>query len=116
MSKYNNVAEQLFFNCKVMPDGCWRWLKSVNNDGYGQLTIISKTKRAHRAMFELVNSVELKSGECVLHKCDNPRCINPEYSPDNLVKTKNSHRICKICHRQRSIKSYNKKTRVQNEC
>lgn len=58
--------------------GCWEWNKTKNNHGYGQLTVNKKTAFAHRLSYELFNG-EIPNGSQVLHKCDNPSCINPAH-------------------------------------
>lgn len=57
---------------------CWEWKRAINGKGYGTLTVDHKTERAHRLMFKLFYQVDI-DGWCVLHKCDNPLCINPEH-------------------------------------
>lgn len=63
------------------PDECWPWTSNQNGMGYGAFTLHSdstKTKvvAAHRFAFETVHP-RLKAGECALHRCDNPICVNP---------------------------------------
>lgn len=57
---------------------CWWWTASLNNKGYGQFWLEGKMWRAHRASWEL-HVGGIPEGMCVLHKCDNPTCINPEH-------------------------------------
>tara|TARA_B100000609_G_scaffold187816_1_gene173554 strand:+ start:106 stop:681 length:576 start_codon:yes stop_codon:yes gene_type:complete len=57
---------------------CWEWQRTRNQYGYGTLTINGQTAFAHRLAFELAGNV-IPDGMHVLHKCDNPRCINPEH-------------------------------------
>lgn len=62
----------------VSENGCWEWTGRLNADGYGVFVIgHSKTFLAHRVSFEHFNGAlgSLKS----LHKCDNPKCVNPEH-------------------------------------
>lgn len=55
--------------------GCWLWLGSVDDDGYGKLVWDGGT-RAHRFSYEhFVGSLR---GQ-VLHRCDNPYCVNPDH-------------------------------------
>lgn len=58
--------------------GCWEWTGWKNQCGYGCLEIKGKEYRAHRLSYELHYK---KSPDMlqVLHKCDNPCCINPEH-------------------------------------
>lgn len=56
--------------------GCWEWQLSRDVKGYGNFTFNGKHSRAHRYSF--IHYIgELKAGELVLHKCDNPPCCNP---------------------------------------
>jgi len=61
---------------------CWNWTASKNNNGYGQLMITSKefgirkVYKAHRISWEIHNGI-IPDGLQVLHKCDNPGCVNP---------------------------------------
>lgn len=61
------------------PSGCWIWTGKTNDSGYGQYSnnIIS-SNAAHRVSFTLVNG-EIKDGNIICHKCDNPPCVNPEH-------------------------------------
>lgn len=61
------------------PCSCWLWTKFKNQQGYGMTS--KKTKRhtgAHRVAFELTFGA-IPDGQCVLHKCDNPSCVNPNH-------------------------------------
>jgi len=62
---------------------CWEWQGSLNYTGYGIVGIGSrlygrKTVLAHRLAYQVL--VEpIPRGLDVLHKCDNPSCINPSH-------------------------------------
>ena len=64
------------------PTGCWPWLAFRVRSGYG--TVAShgvkpkRTLRAHRVAWELTNG-PIPTGLLVLHKCDNPPCVNPDH-------------------------------------
>lgn len=67
------------FWSKVDKSGdCWLWIASVNNTGYGEFGIGRKVVKAHRVAYELVVG-KIPSKMCVLHRCDNPPCVNPTH-------------------------------------
>jgi hypothetical protein len=59
---------------------CWIWSASKRNKGYGAFTYGVGGKqvqdRAHRFSFVL-HCGPIPDGLCVLHRCDNPACVNP---------------------------------------
>ncbi len=57
--------------------GCWNWTLSAFKGGYGAFRIDNgKQVSAHRAAYQLLVG-PIPEGIHVLHKCDNPRCVNP---------------------------------------
>lgn len=61
---------------------CWLWTGSRDINGYGRFFCKAmhphRTRMAHRFAFQrFVRS--LAPGECVMHTCDNPPCVNPEH-------------------------------------
>lgn len=64
---------------KVSKTGeCWEWIGRKNKAGYGIFTIGHLDKiLAHRYSWTLKNNVIPKLH--VLHRCDNPCCVNPEH-------------------------------------
>lgn len=64
---------------KIVDSGCWEWQAYCEPEmGYGRYKRVKGTISAHRASWILHNG-ELKKEECVLHKCDNPKCVNPNH-------------------------------------
>lgn len=67
------------FNSKIKrSNGCWEWIGTKRFDGYGVITINRIMQRAHRVMWEIANG-KITKDICVLHKCDNPICVNPQH-------------------------------------
>lgn len=59
-------------------DGCWIWLKYRDKRGYGHLRRFGKNWLAHRYMYLCTNG-DFDRSLNILHKCDNPSCINPDH-------------------------------------
>lgn len=61
-------------------DGCWLWQGAVNTTGYGMANWTAGQKNivAHRLAYELLRG-PIQNGMLALHKCDTPRCCNPDH-------------------------------------
>lgn len=60
---------------------CWEWTASRTQFGYGQINSGPRPARpilAHRLSW-ILHFGEIPINSCVLHKCDNPRCVNPNH-------------------------------------
>lgn len=57
---------------------CIEWQGWHTKAGYGQLTRDGKKIYAHRDAWEKANG-PIPKGMHVLHRCDNPPCVNPEH-------------------------------------
>ncbi|MCI0562515.1 MAG: hypothetical protein MN733_28855 [Nitrososphaera sp.] len=75
--KSTDKLAKLLLGVKVLPNGCWLWLKSKNSRGYGQTN-----KRyygeglAHRAVY-CWSGFSLSPTQVLRHTCDTPSCVNP---------------------------------------
>lgn len=119
--KGHTTAAESRFWAKVDKSGeCWEWLAAKDQDGYGVFSPTgTRTIKAHRFSYQLANgpipSGSGYHGVCLLHKCDNPGCVNPEHlsqgsQRDNMAdcaKKKRSsagrgekHRSSKLTERQ----------------
>ena len=88
------------FNAKweIDENGCWIWTGAKLPKGYGFIKI-PKTRRqiyAHRLSF-LISGGTIPEGMNVLHRCDNPACVNPTHlfvgsQKDNLQDMAEKHR------------------------
>lgn len=68
--------------CKALGTRCWQWKAGVDKDGYGHLSLTidgkRKTEKSHRFSWVLHYS-PIPKNTCVLHRCDNPSCVNPNH-------------------------------------
>ncbi len=61
-------------------EGCWEWQGPIEptKGGYGYLGSGNGHVLAHRASYEMAFG-EIPNGQCVLHRCDNPKCVRPDH-------------------------------------
>lgn len=93
------------------PDDCWEWKGAKANFGYGEHIISNRKVRAHRVAWELTKGT-IPIGLCILHKCDNPPCCNPNHlfvgtradnSDDKIAKGRYRHGIARGEHHGQAI-------------
>lgn len=72
-----NTPEMFWENATKTPT-CWLWRLQINPSGYGVAHYQKRRVPAHRLAYELAIG-EIPPGLFVCHKCDNPRCVNPEH-------------------------------------
>lgn len=66
---------------KTSPEKCWEWQggRCARGLSYGTLSMpLLGERRTHRVSWVIHNG-EIPKGLCVLHRCDNPPCVNPEH-------------------------------------
>lgn len=73
----NNVDMERFFSKVNKTERCWEWTAALRN-GYGAFKINKKIYSAHRVSWELANG-KIPANLFVCHKCDNPKCVNPDH-------------------------------------
>ncbi len=75
----------LFFAKVSMPPKsgrgrCWEWSGSLDKKGYGKFRLSRKRViGAHRFSYLVFDGGVQDDPEVVCHRCDNPKCVNPEH-------------------------------------
>lgn len=83
---YNNILK--------VESGCWEWQAAKGHKGYGKCKYFGETL-AHRVSFIIHHGPLLGSKMCVLHKCDNPPCVNPDHLFIGTLDDNNKDRAAK---------------------
>ena len=79
LSRPVTAAQASAFWCMVDKSGpCWIWKGRTMYSGYGRVMLNGVSRFAHRVAWQIANGV-IAGGKCVLHRCDNPPCVNPEH-------------------------------------
>jgi HNH endonuclease len=72
--------DEAFWSNVKKTDGCWVWTAKLDSHGYGMSATGARGARrytgAHRQSWKLTFG-DIPEGLCVLHRCDNPPCVNP---------------------------------------
>ncbi len=86
-------------------DECWLWQAVTNQDGYGLVRYPGRPHMmgAHRASWLLHNG-DVPADLEVLHRCDNPPCVNPAH----LWLGTQVDNIHDMCAKGRHVKAYQK--------
>jgi hypothetical protein len=75
------LAERFWKFVSKDADGCWRWTGAANltRGGYGRFAVAAgDIRNATHVVWELTRG-PIPDGLWVLHRCDNPPCVNPDH-------------------------------------
>jgi hypothetical protein len=127
------TQEERFYQKVEQPPysaACWIWLAAKSPQGYGHFFFNGRVDKAHRASWEIHNGA-IPDDLMVLHKCDNPRCVNPEHlflgthqdnADDKMRKGRHTEANKSRCKRGHALSGDNlyfnqkKNTRTCREC
>lgn len=90
---------------KRSDEDCWNWIGCTHHQwGYGNFSFHRKYMAAHRYSW-IIRFGDIPEGMCICHKCDNPRCVNPNHLFLGTVADNNYDK--KIKGRQPSVEGEN---------
>lgn len=102
------IFERLKLNYEklvIRKNGCWDWKGNTDSRrGYGRVVYRARNKSipAHVASWK-INRGKIPKGMCVLHKCDNRSCTNP----DHLFLGTNFENVRDMVYKNRQAKGSN---------
>ena len=76
-SVYPDLETYITDQAKVTGSGCWEW-PGGSPKYYPEVCIKGERILLHRLSYELFKG-DIPEGCHVCHRCDNPRCVNPEH-------------------------------------
>lgn len=74
-SHFSSELINRFFEKVEYSDGCWEWIASKNEFGYGWFWAKDTRFKAHRWSYAYF--IDDPKNLIVCHHCDNPKCVNP---------------------------------------
>jgi hypothetical protein len=86
----------------VAHTACWHWRATLKADGYGQVCIDKRTRRAHRVAYEMAigpipDNLDLDH-RCRERSCVNPAHLEPVTRAENLRRQGSAVTHCPLGH------------------
>lgn len=75
---YESLEQRLQDHSEECEGGCREWRLGVDGSGYGRYRFRRRMESVHRLSWEIKNG-PIPLGMQVLHRCDNPPCLNIEH-------------------------------------
>lgn len=110
------LPERFADKYQIHESGCWVWKSTSSKESGGRRAQIRKDGKyvyAARVSYEM-HKGEIPNGMQVLHRCDNPMCVNPEHlfigtNRDNVIDAIEKGRFTQHIDNLESINSNRRK-------
>lgn len=76
---YGLTPTERFYKWVHKTESCWLWTGRTKSHGYAAFRINGRLWRAHRFAWTLASNQDIPAGMVICHRCDNPKCVNPEH-------------------------------------
>jgi len=93
-------------------NGCWEWQRGIGKKGYGVVSFQGKSSQTLSRVVWILWNGPIPDGLCVLHKCDNPPCCNPDHL---FLGTHKQNALDKIMKGRHQLK-YSKQSSQEYQC
>ena len=92
----DSIAAARFWANVHRGNGCWNWTGHTKR-GYGKMRAGGRSWASHRVSYQ-IHFGPIPEGLYVLHKCDNPSCVNPAHleagtQSENIAQAKRRGRM-----------------------
>lgn len=94
-----------FWHYVKKSEGCWEWQGVLGESGYGRFNIGKRFIAAHRMSY-LIHHGFISDFLNVLHKCDNPKCVNPDHLYEGNQSQNNDDMVSRNRHPAQCRKGY----------
>lgn len=86
-----NISDaERFWGRVEKTSGCWKWTGTLNDNGYGVISIDGRHVRAHRYAWNLLRG-DIGEGMQLDHRCRNRACVNPDHLREVTNKQNQEH-------------------------
>lgn len=84
---------------------CWIFNGCQSEKGYGLFRFDGKSQRAHRVAWMLTQG-KIPKNKLIMHKCDNPPCVNPKHLTIGTPRENSSDMVSKMrqCYGEKKAK------------
>jgi len=76
--KWMSGKENFRNGYKILPNGCWQWIRFTSKVGYGRITVNKKSYLVHQYSYVIHNGT-IPKGHYIHHLCHNKSCVNPKH-------------------------------------
>jgi len=93
--RFKSLEQRFSEKYKIEESGCWVWVSGEHRpQEHPKIWCDGGYRRASHLSWEMANEQNLLPGDQILHKCDNPRCVNPShlFIGDHLVNMQDKAR------------------------